>query len=99
MVLDALVTILGGENGYGKSTFLEALAIAVGSVVVGGEDLAHARALDRVRGLADALKAPFFIATHSPLLMAYDTLEPVILTRNFPNNCGMFLRRLFNDDS
>ncbi len=71
MVLDTLVTILGGENGYGKSTFLEALAIAVGLVVVGGEDLAHARALDRVRELAAALKAQFFIATHSPLLMAY----------------------------
>jgi len=31
--------------------------------------------------------------------MAYDTLDPVILTRNVPNNCGMFLRRLFDDDS
>ena len=70
MVLETLMTILGGENGYGKSTFLEALAIAVGLVVVCGEDLAHARSLDRVRELAAALKAQFFIATHSPLLMA-----------------------------
>jgi predicted ATPase len=70
-----------------------------------------------VRELAAALKTQFFIATHSPLLMAYpgaardsfarapaqrmayDTLEPVILTRNFPNTRGMFLRRLFDDDS
>ncbi|HEX8558541.1 MAG TPA: AAA family ATPase [Pyrinomonadaceae bacterium] len=45
------VTFLVGENGSGKSTVLEGLAAAVGSVVVGGEDvradktLAHARAL------------------------------------------------------
>ncbi|MDA0322501.1 MAG: AAA family ATPase [Verrucomicrobia bacterium] len=59
MMLDAPVSFLVGENGSGKSTFLEALAIAVGSVVVGGEDLAHDRSLDHVRGLVEAVSRRF----------------------------------------
>jgi predicted ATPase len=64
VAFDAPVTFLVGENGSGKSTFLEAVAIAVGSVVVGGEDLAHDPSLDHVRGLADALKLTWNKRTH-----------------------------------
>lgn len=49
--LEQPVTFLVGENGSGKSTFLEAVAAGIGAVVVGGHDidqddsLRHARAL------------------------------------------------------
>ena len=33
------ITFLVGENGSGKSTFLEALAAGVGAITVGGKDI------------------------------------------------------------
>lgn len=62
--LNSRVTFLVGENGSGKSTFLEALAVAIGSVVIGGEDLARDPSLDHVRGLANALKLTWNKRTH-----------------------------------
>src|SRR5687768_11699774 len=53
---DAAVTFLVGENGSGKSTLLEALAAAVGSVVVGGEDVRADKTLAHARALAAQLK-------------------------------------------
>jgi predicted ATPase len=50
------VTFLVGANASGKSTLLEALAIASGRVVVGGTDLKRDRSLDAIRPLAKALR-------------------------------------------
>lgn len=52
----APVTFLVGENGSGKSTFLEGLAACVGSVVVGGEDVRTDKTLAHARKLAAQLK-------------------------------------------
>ena len=50
------VTFLVGENGSGKSTFLEALACAIGSTTVGSESVEADQMLSAVRSLADAFK-------------------------------------------
>ena len=47
------VTFLVGENGSGKSTFLEAIACAVGSIAVGSESVETDRTLAAVRSLAN----------------------------------------------
>jgi predicted ATPase len=52
----APVTFLVGENGSGKSTFLEALALNIGAYTVGSEDLARDDTLTAVRALADRLQ-------------------------------------------
>jgi predicted ATPase len=49
------VTFLVGENGSGKSTFLEAVASAAGMIAVGSADLERDRTLEAVRRLADRL--------------------------------------------
>jgi predicted ATPase len=48
------VTFLMGENGSGKSTFIEALAIAVSAVTVGAQDVAEDVTLAGARRLAAA---------------------------------------------
>lgn len=50
------VVFLMGANATGKSTFLEALAIASQRVVVGGKDLKHDESLDSIRPLAQAMR-------------------------------------------
>lgn len=50
------VTFLVGENGAGKSTFLEAVANAAGSIAVGSDELERDQTLGSVRALAKALK-------------------------------------------
>ena len=50
------VTFLVGENGSGKSTFLESLASAAGSIAVGSDELERDKTLGSVRALAKALK-------------------------------------------
>ena len=57
----APVTFLCGENGTGKSTILEALAVAAGCNPEGGQG------------------SQFFIATHSPILLAYPEAEIFVL--------------------
>ena len=49
------VTFLMGENGSGKSTFLEALAIASNAVAVGATDLASDTTFAGARAFADTL--------------------------------------------
>ncbi|MFN2324096.1 MAG: AAA family ATPase, partial [Trueperaceae bacterium] len=56
LLLDPGVTVIVGENGSGKSTVLEALAIAAELPVAGARDLASDATLDAVRPLADALR-------------------------------------------
>src|SRR3712207_5369467 len=58
------VTFLVGENGSGKSTVLEALAAAVGSVVVGGEDVRADKTLGHARAPAAQLKLVWGKRTH-----------------------------------
>lgn len=50
------VTILTGENGSGKSTFLEILACAVGSITVGSESVRSDKTLAGVREFSNLLK-------------------------------------------
>ncbi len=50
------VTFLVGENGSGKSTFLEAVASAAGSIAVGSADLEADKTLVAVKALAHKLK-------------------------------------------
>lgn len=50
------VTFLVGENGAGKSTFLEAVAHAADSIAVGSDELERDKTLGSVRALAQTLK-------------------------------------------
>jgi predicted ATPase len=62
--LRSAVTFLVGENGSGKSTLIEALAAAVGSVVVGGEDVRSDKTLTHARALGSQLKLVWQNRTH-----------------------------------
>lgn len=53
VALDSAVTFLVGENGSGKSTFLEAIACAVGSPTVGSESVDTDITLADVRQFAE----------------------------------------------
>lgn len=50
------VTFFVGENGSGKSTFLEAIAAGTGSVTVGGQDVRRDKSLVHARRLASQLR-------------------------------------------
>jgi predicted ATPase len=50
------ITFLVGENGSGKSTFLEAVATAAKMIAVGSDDIDADKTLQSVRRLADTLK-------------------------------------------
>jgi predicted ATPase len=50
------ITFLVGENGSGKSTFLEAVATAAKMIAVGSDDIESDKTLQSVRRLADTLK-------------------------------------------
>ena len=50
------VTILVGENGTGKSTLIEGIALASELPVVGSEDLGRDRTLAHVRPMADTMR-------------------------------------------
>ena len=52
----APVTFLVGENGSGKSTFLEAIAAGIGSPTVGGESVARDGTLVHARRLAEQMR-------------------------------------------
>ena len=54
--ITAPVTFLVGENGSGKSTFIEALALAVGANTIGSEDVGQDETLTAVRQLANQLR-------------------------------------------
>ncbi|WP_345243205.1 AAA family ATPase [Pontibacillus salipaludis] len=61
------ITILVGENGTGKSTFLEGLATNVGSILIGGESIDLDPSLDPVRPLGDAMKVTWRVRTKKGL--------------------------------
>lgn len=56
LTLESPVTFLIGENGSGKSTFLEALACNAGSITVGSTSTERDQTLDTVRLLARNLR-------------------------------------------
>ena len=62
--LDVPITILVGENGSGKSTFLEALAIAANLPAVGASRLASDPTMDGQRRLAQRLRLTWRGRTH-----------------------------------
>ncbi|MBI1299031.1 AAA family ATPase [bacterium] len=58
------VTFLVGENGSGKSTFLEALAAAAGSIAVGSSDIGNDETMGAARSVARHLKLAWKRRTH-----------------------------------
>lgn len=58
------VTFLVGENGSGKSTFLEAIACAARSITVGSDDAHRDETLAGVRNLARQIKLTWKQRTH-----------------------------------
>ena len=65
----APVTFLVGENGSGKSTFLEAIACAVASVTVGAESVQSDPSLASMRVLAQFLKLTWHKRTRRGFFM------------------------------
>jgi predicted ATPase len=63
------VTFLVGENGSGKSTFLEALACAARSITVGSESAERDGTLAAVRRLAGKLKLSWSARKHAGFFM------------------------------
>jgi predicted ATPase len=53
--LNSPITFLVGENGSGKSTFMEALACKIGCIVVGSDSLQRDNTLNEVRKLSECL--------------------------------------------
>jgi predicted ATPase len=64
MGFDSPVTFFVGENGSGKSTILESLACAIGSVTVGSESVKTDRSLASVRKLSRYLRLSWLKQTH-----------------------------------
>jgi predicted ATPase len=62
--LRAPVTFFVGENGTGKSTLMEAVAAAAGSVAVGGEDVSGDKTLAPARRLGAQLRLVWHRRTH-----------------------------------
>lgn len=60
---DTPVTILVGENGSGKSTILEAIAAAVGSITVGAESVLTDPSLAPARDLARRMRLAWKVRT------------------------------------
>ncbi len=64
MAFENPVTFFVGENGSGKSTILEAIAIAAGLPTLGSTDSAIDDTMSQVRNLADKLTLSWKIRTH-----------------------------------
>ena len=63
------ITFLVGENGSGKSTILEALACAIGSIPVGSVDLKRDATLAPARALAQHLRLSWTKKTQKGLFL------------------------------
>jgi predicted ATPase len=64
LLFETPVTIFVGENGSGKSTVLEALAIAARAITAGSAEAADDATLDGVRSLAGELRLSWASRTH-----------------------------------
>jgi len=69
LTFGAAVTFFVGENGTGKSTILEAIAAAAGSITVGGEDVGADETLAPARRLAKHLTLSWRKRTHRGFFM------------------------------
>jgi predicted ATPase len=74
VVFPAPVTFFVGENGSGKSTILEAVAAAVGSVAIGAEDIARDETLAPARRLAAHLTLSWDRRTHRGFFLRAEDL-------------------------
>ncbi|MGZ9583536.1 AAA family ATPase [Paenibacillus marinisediminis] len=63
LTFDSPVTIFVGENGSGKSTVLEGIAAAVGSITVGAESVNSDPTLQPARDLASTMKLEWKVKT------------------------------------
>ena len=63
--LSAPVTFLVGENGSGKSTFLEALALSMGAYAIGSQDVERDESLTAVNQLSNQLRLVWRIKTRN----------------------------------
>lgn len=63
LVFDTPVTFFVGENGSGKSTVLEGLAAAIGSITVGAESVLTDPSLHYARELASTMKCAWKVKT------------------------------------
>nr|WP_281419750.1 AAA family ATPase [Evansella tamaricis] len=66
------ITILVGENGSGKSTLLEALAMNIGSILIGGEHLDDDADLKPAGDLGKKLKLSWRIKTRTGFFLRAD---------------------------
>jgi predicted ATPase len=69
LAFTAPVTFLVGENGSGKSTFLESLAVAAGSISAGSADLERDTTLKAAKLLASKLKLTWTKRTRKGLFL------------------------------
>lgn len=69
LAFTAPVTFLVGENGSGKSTFLEALACAAGSITVGREGVGQDQTLVQLRQLAKSFRLVWSKRTNKGFFM------------------------------
>jgi predicted ATPase len=60
---DTPVTLLVGENGTGKSTLMEGVAAAIGSITVGAEGVEEDSTLEHARRLAEQIKLTWRVRT------------------------------------
>jgi len=68
------VTFFVGENGSGKSTVLEAIACAAGSITVGSENVKTDKTLGPVRKLAPHFKLIWQKRTHKGFFLRAEHL-------------------------
>lgn len=64
MIFDSPVTFFAGENGSGKSTIIETIACAIGSVTVGSESVKTDQSLASVRKLSRYFHLSWLKHTH-----------------------------------
>ncbi|RME51305.1 MAG: hypothetical protein D6790_20130, partial [Caldilineae bacterium] len=64
LTFDAPVTFLVGENGSGKSTFLEMLAVAANLPTVGAEEVARDNTMAHARALAKHFRLTWATRNH-----------------------------------
>lgn len=64
IAFDSPVTILVGENGTGKSTLLEAIACAIGSITIGDTDINMDIEFENARNLSKYLKLSWTLKTN-----------------------------------
>lgn len=89
------VTILIGENGSGKSTLLEAMANAIGTVVIGREEISSKEMFSAISPLSENIKLTWNKRTHRGFfLRAEDFFSFVQRIRSLQNEMFDELNRI-----